>query len=255
MAGVGARLRSGTGARTVGGLLCVAALSVAIAACGSSTKKSSTHSTAAAATTTSPTTYQNTLSTSTAAKHPAHHAKAVHKAHPATTTTSSGGVSPSPTSSTTHKSSSRTHTATASSSHASGSSAAKKTTNSPPPPKPAAPKPAALPAPVVSATSGGLHASFHGQDHNPRAGQNWNYSVLATDASGNALSGTVETEFAFNGTVVGRESPATHPLKNGRLDDILTFPARAVGFPLSVQVVVHTSAGSVTLDWPVKTRR
>ncbi len=239
----------------VGGLLCSLVLTVAIGACGSSTKKSSTHSTtAAAATTTSPTTYQNTLSTSTAPKHSTHHAKPAHKAHPATTTTSSGGVAPTSTSSTTHKSSSPTHTATASRSHGSGSSTAKKTTNSPPPPPPA-PKPAPLPAPVVAASSGDVHASFHGQNHNPVAGQIWDYSVLATDGSGKALSGTVETEFVFNGTVVGRESPSTHPLKNGRLDDTVTFPARALGIPLSVQVVVHTPAGSVTLDWPVKARR
>jgi hypothetical protein len=108
---------------------------------------------------------------------------------------------------------------------------------------------------VVSATSGGLHASFHGQNHDPVANQNWNYSVLATDASGNALSGTVDTEFTFNGQVVGTETPESHPLKNGRMDDSLTFPARAIGFPLAVQVVVHTSAGSVTLDWPVRVRR
>ncbi len=100
-----------------------------------------------------------------------------------------------------------------------------------------------------------MHASFHGQNHHPAVNQTWDYSVLATDSSGNALSGTVETEFVFNGTVEGHETPPTHPLTNGRLDDNVEFPALAVGIPLEVQVVVHTSAGSVTLDWPVKTRR
>jgi hypothetical protein len=46
--------------------------------------------------------------------------------------------------------------------------------------------------------------------------------------------------------------PPTHPLTNGRLDNKVTFPARAVGIPLALRVVIHTKAGTVTLDWPVK---
>ena len=80
----------------------------------------------------------------------------------------------------------------------------------------------------------------------------WLYSVLATDPSGHALSGTVDTMFVFNGVVVGHEVPPTHPLTNGRLDNKVTFPARAVGIPLALRVVIHTKAGTVTLDWPVK---
>ena len=83
------------------------------------------------------------------------------------------------------------------------------------------------------------------------AGKLWHYSVLATDPGGRPLSGSVDTEFVFNGQVVGREAPPTHPLKNGRLDDKVTFPAQAIGIPLTFRVVVHTPTGSVTLDWPV----
>jgi hypothetical protein len=97
-----------------------------------------------------------------------------------------------------------------------------------------------------------MRASLHGQTHVPVAGKVWHYSVLATNQSGKALSGTVDTEFVFSGQVVGRETPPTHPLKNGRLNDKLTFPAQAVGIPLTFRVVVHTPAASVTLDWPVK---
>jgi hypothetical protein len=107
---------------------------------------------------------------------------------------------------------------------------------------------------VVSASSGGLHASLHAQNHAPTAGKLWRYLVRAADSAGKALSGTVDTEFALGGTVVGRESPPTHPLKGGRLDNSVTFPARAVGIPLTFRVVVHTKSGSVTLDWPVKAR-
>jgi hypothetical protein len=96
-----------------------------------------------------------------------------------------------------------------------------------------------------------MHASLHGENHAPKVKTLWRYSVLATNATRQALSGTVETEFVFAGQVVGRESPPSHALTDGRLDDKITFPAQAVGIPLTFRVVVHTDLGSVTLDWAV----
>lgn len=89
----------------------------------------------------------------------------------------------------------------------------------------------------------------------PVAGKAWRYSVTATDSGGHPLNGTVDTRFVFGGQVVGRESPPTHLLRNGRLHDDVTFPAQATGIPLSFEVVVRTKPGSVTLDWPVRVRR
>lgn len=106
-----------------------------------------------------------------------------------------------------------------------------------------------------SVTSGPVHATLKGQDHHPIVKKNWTYTVTVTDAHGHSLAGTVATEFAFQGSVVGHETPPTHPLKNGRLKDTLQFPAMAVGYPVELQVVVHTHLGSVTLDWPVKVRK
>ncbi len=100
-----------------------------------------------------------------------------------------------------------------------------------------------------------MRAWLHGENHAPIVGKLWPYSVLATGAGGGALAGTVDTEFVFGGQVVGRESPPTHPLKNGRLTDRVTYPASAGGVPLTFRVVVHTGLGSVTLDWAVKARR
>jgi hypothetical protein len=111
---------------------------------------------------------------------------------------------------------------------------------------------APLPGPVVSGSTGGVRASLHGESHAPTAGKKWHYSVLATTPSGKALSGAVDTQFVFNGTVVGRESPPTHQLSGGLLNDKVTFPAQAVGIALTFRVVVHTNAGSVTLNWAVK---
>jgi hypothetical protein len=112
-----------------------------------------------------------------------------------------------------------------------------------------------LPSPQITATSGRVRGWLHAPNHAPTAGKRWHYEVLAADTSAHPLAGTVETEFAFNGTVVGRESPPTHPLKQGRLRDGVTYPARAEGLPLTFRVVIHTRLGSVTLDWSVKVKK
>jgi len=104
----------------------------------------------------------------------------------------------------------------------------------------------------VTASSGRLQATLHAPNATPKAGTLWHYSVRASDSSGHPVAGTVETEFTFGGQVVGRESPPTHALTHGRLNDEVTFPARAVGVPLTFRVVIHTRLGAITLDWPVK---
>jgi hypothetical protein len=98
-----------------------------------------------------------------------------------------------------------------------------------------------------------IHATLVGENHHPIANKLWPYTVTANDANGRPLTGTVDVEFTFSGTVVGHASPPTDPLKDGRWHDSLTFPSRAIGEPIDLQVVVHTQIGSVTLDWPVKT--
>jgi hypothetical protein len=104
--------------------------------------------------------------------------------------------------------------------------------------------------------TGPVHATLHGASHNPAAGRLWSYSVKATDASGKPLSGTVETEFVVPSIgVVGKETPAVHSLKAGLLHDRLTFPAAALGHPIVLVTVVHTSAGSVALGWPVSVKK
>ncbi len=107
-------------------------------------------------------------------------------------------------------------------------------------------------ATASTATTGTLRATLTGTNHTPVVNRNWSYTVRATDPSGKPLSGTVETEFVFPGLgVVGKEAPPTHPLKDGVLTDTLQFPAAALGHPLRLVTVVHTSAGSVALAWPV----
>jgi hypothetical protein len=107
----------------------------------------------------------------------------------------------------------------------------------------------------ASVNSGPVRAALLGQNHHPVANRNWSYVVHVADAHGRPLSGTLETEFAFNGTVVGRDTPFIHSFRHGGFRENLKFPATAVGYPIELQVVVHTAAGSVTLDWPVMVRK
>jgi hypothetical protein len=100
-----------------------------------------------------------------------------------------------------------------------------------------------------------VRGTLHGKGHAPRINRAWSYSVRVTDAGGHPLSGTVDIQFAFGGQVVGRDTPPTHPVVNGRWHDTLKFPAAAVGMPLTFQAVVHTRLGSITLDWPVTVRQ
>jgi len=106
-----------------------------------------------------------------------------------------------------------------------------------------------------SVSSGPVRGTLRAPNHAPTVGRPWRYSVSVTDAAGHPLSGTVDIEFLFAGQVVGRDTPPTHPVRNGRWADTLTFPAAAVGQPLTFRAVVHTRLGSITLDWPVTVHR
>ena len=114
------------------------------------------------------------------------------------------------------------------------------------------PRPATS-GPVV--TSGPVHGALSARNHAPTVGKPWPYSVTVTDPGGRPLSGTVDIEFLFSGQVVGHDTPPTHPVRHGRWTERVTYPAAAVGQPLTFQAVVHTARGSITLDWPVRVRK
>jgi hypothetical protein len=103
-------------------------------------------------------------------------------------------------------------------------------------------------------STGPVRGVLTGENHAPKVKQAWHYSVKVTDAAGHPLSGTVDIEFAFAGQVVGHDTPPTHAVRDGRWQEKLKFPAAAVGQPLALQAVVHTSLGSITLSWPVTVR-
>jgi len=100
-----------------------------------------------------------------------------------------------------------------------------------------------------------MRATPVGENQNPTVNKAWGYTVTATDAKSRPLSGTVDTEFTFNGTVVGHDTPPTHTIKDGRWHDVLEFPPDSIGEPIDLQAVVHTTLGSLMLDWPVKVKK
>jgi cytoskeletal protein RodZ len=97
-----------------------------------------------------------------------------------------------------------------------------------------------------------VQATLVGDNHHPKVNQPWHYTVTVTDSAGHKLSGTETTEYTFGGVVVGTEKPANVKFTNGVYHDTIEFPKAAVGHPLDVQVVVHTSLGSKTLDWAIQ---
>jgi hypothetical protein len=104
-------------------------------------------------------------------------------------------------------------------------------------------------------SSASVKATLTGQNHDPVIKKHWTYTVTVADVHGHPLSGTTDTGFAFQGNVVGHEKPRYHTIKDGHLRDTIEFPPDSVGVPLELHVVVHTKLGSVTLEWPVTSKK
>jgi hypothetical protein len=200
-----------------GVILAAAAAALTLAACGSSS--TSTTQQAGLSTTTS-----STSSTTSSAAKPAK----AHKKHKTTTHKKTS------THTTTSSKTSKTTTSTTTTTSATSKTTTSKTTT------------------TAAALKPPLQATLVGENHTPKIGTKWSYTVTAKDANGKPLSGTIETEFAYGGAVVGKEAPFKHTFTNGSITNQVTFPPRAKGVTgLDLQVIVITSIGTKTLDWTV----
>jgi hypothetical protein len=112
-----------------------------------------------------------------------------------------------------------------------------------------------LATPAIIGLTHPVHATLVGENHTPTVNQPWTYTVTVTGAQDQKLSGTETTNYTYNGVVVGTEKPENVKFTAGVYHDTIEFPAAAVGHPLAVQVVVHTSLGSVTLTWSIEVKR
>jgi hypothetical protein len=105
--------------------------------------------------------------------------------------------------------------------------------------------------------TGTFQARLFGSGHHPRAGHRWPVRITARTSSGHALSGTVFYQFLFGGQIVACRS-VTAPGKphfRGTFRDVIRWPRRSIGVPLTLRAVLRTSKGLRNLDYAIKVRR
>ena len=107
----------------------------------------------------------------------------------------------------------------------------------------------ALPA---LASAAPFTARLKAANHQPVANKKWPITVTVTRGRAK-LSGSVRYEFLFNGAVEAHRPG--HSFKHGVYHDSLLFPSEAVGYTLSLRVIVTTRYGTVQLPWWIKARR
>jgi hypothetical protein len=92
--------------------------------------------------------------------------------------------------------------------------------------------------------------------HNPQARKRWPVKIVVKTAGGKAVSGTVQYNFLFNGSVVQVRSCLDHgntPCKfRGTYRDVLHFPMKSVGYPLTLRFIVKTRFGTKNIDYAIK---
>jgi hypothetical protein len=94
-------------------------------------------------------------------------------------------------------------------------------------------------------------ATLEAPGHHPIAGAPWPITIRARSPGGRPLRATVGYQYLFAGQVVGRRS---HYRFRGTFDDLIRWPARSAGYPLTFRAVVKTALGTRMLDYPVQVR-
>lgn len=107
-------------------------------------------------------------------------------------------------------------------------------------------------APAASAAGATFTVKAHFPNHTPIAGKHWPVTLDVTKGA-TKLSGSVRYEFEFDGSVVSHQPG--HRFTDGVYKDEMTFPADAVGQPLTLVVLVTTKDGTKSVDWAVKTKQ
>jgi hypothetical protein len=100
--------------------------------------------------------------------------------------------------------------------------------------------------------------------HHPKAGKRWPVTVTARTRSGKALRATALYQFLYQGQVVSTQGPTPNGPDSKRPyhftgvmhDPSFKWPARAVGYRLTLRVVVRVKGrGKRNLDYWVRVRR
>lgn len=106
-----------------------------------------------------------------------------------------------------------------------------------------------------SSAASGLHVELVGESREPTVNRPWHYTVYVSGPDKAKPSGTETTRYLFGGAVVGIEKPQNVPFKDGVYRDTIEFPGEAVGYPLTLQVVVHTATATASAERPIEVRR
>jgi len=92
--------------------------------------------------------------------------------------------------------------------------------------------------------------------HNPKARKRWPVKIVVKTAGGKPISGTVQYNFLFGGQVVQVRSCLDHgntPCRfRGTYKDVLHFPARSIGYDLTLRFIVKTRFGTKNIDYAIK---
>lgn len=103
------------------------------------------------------------------------------------------------------------------------------------------------------------HVVLRGQDHHPRVGKPWSYSVRVTTPSGKPLSCRIHLQILFGGTPVGQIG--VHVVKNGVWKETIgkganePFPAAARGQHLVLQAIVTVKGyATAKVGWSITVR-
>jgi hypothetical protein len=92
--------------------------------------------------------------------------------------------------------------------------------------------------------------------HTPKARKRWPVKIVVKTAGGKPISGTVQYNFLFGGQVVQVRSCLDHgntPCKfRGTYRDVLHFPARSIGYNLTLRFIVKTRFGTKNIDYAIK---
>jgi hypothetical protein len=127
--------------------------------------------------------------------------------------------------------------------------------------------------PGAAAQAAPCHATLKAPGHHPKAGVLWPVTVTCR-RGGRAVRATATYQFVYNGQVVATRYPSPkadpnskctragtcrhspYPFKGRFRDGTFTWPRRAVGFPLTLRVVIRVrGGGKVNLNYAVKVHR
>jgi hypothetical protein len=136
--------------------------------------------------------------------------------------------------------------------HSSDSGRAPATTHAQPPkPAPATPAPAALTVPADSGqtTVGGITFSVRAPSHAPRVGEDWTIAVAAARGA-KPVTGKVTMDVIYQGKVGGHVTTAR--LVDGAFSKKIVWPARSVGYPLTMRIKLSGGGQRCTFLYDLK---